>query len=149
MHTEFRIGPPRIESDQFYLTVQNAHGTKGWGVPCQSEENSNLSYSIASPTTDFSDPVTISDRVLNNYCFRLICLPRVSQFALINAPSFYVDVEYLDLYGRKHERHFVIESQLTFIPDAIQSSTNSVDAQFHNPDNVRGTIRFTVKPTAD
>jgi hypothetical protein len=137
---------PQKSNEYISLTRNTPGGTTSWSVVLKSTETITIPYLTTSPTSDVTERLVIPDRILNNLCFRFISETRPIDWTEISGHNILVDVEYYDLASRRHIRRFSVESELFFMPDAVQSSTNSVEQKYHHPSNLRGTLKFRVLP---
>tara|TARA_R100001143_G_scaffold63387_1_gene70079 strand:+ start:15220 stop:16050 length:831 start_codon:yes stop_codon:yes gene_type:complete len=136
------------KNDEFIsLTLENKHGKQSVGVPLRDNEIVKIPYSIASPTSEFSDPIIIPDGLFNNICFRFICEERLNYSLYgVQGSAITVKIKYYDLAGKRGESRFLITPWLDVTHDNVGSTTNSVDRNHRSESNLRGTLKFSVVP---
>lgn len=134
--------------DEFIsLTLENEHGEKSVGVPIRKNEITKIPYSIASPTSEISDPIIIPDGIFSNLCFRFICEERLNYTLYdVQGSAVTVKIKFFDLTGKKVESNFLITPKLQVTNDNVSSTTNSVDENYRSKSNLRGTLKFSVVP---
>jgi hypothetical protein len=112
---------------------------------CSDYESIEIPYCIASQTTELVDALPMPNGIAGSVNIRLSLGERSNIVEFLSGPSVEITLEYNDVYGREHRRHFLVESRFMVIPDT--GGLTPVQAlQEKNLANIRGSVRFSVRP---
>ena len=140
---------PSVRNGLFSLHQRtNEEATSSQARYCCDRESTEIPYCIASPTKEFVDALEMPSGISGSVETRFVAGDRPNTFAFLSGPALEISLEYNDVDGREHRRRFLVESKLHYITDdvASQGEVWGVDKRYRNPANIRGSIRFYVKP---